>query len=166
MHWKGGTHTGFEMPKPAAGVGRKTELEDLEIIGRMGPRGYGDDEIARVLTNLGRKTATGKRWNELRVTTARRRYSIAGQKRGQRDPEILTRNEAARYCGVSTGTIKRLVQAGLLKSEQVAPWAPWEIRRADLDCKPVRQVLTRLRETGRLDLGQDDSSLQLSFFEE
>ena len=105
-------------------------------------------------------------WNELRVTTARRRYSIAGQKRGQRDPEILTRNEAARYCGVSTGTIKRLVQAGLRKSEQVAPWAPWEIRRADLDCKPVRQVLTRLRETGRLDLGQDDSSLQLSFFEE
>lgn len=166
VHWKGGTHTRLEMPKPAAGVGRKTELEDLEIIRRMASCRYGDDEIARVLTNLGRKTATGKRWNERRVTTARRRYSIAGQKRTQRDPAILTRNEAARYCGISVGTIKRLVQAGLLTSEQVAPWAPWEIQRADLDSKQVRAVLARLRETGRLELGGEDSAKQLTFFEE
>lgn len=164
VHWKGGTHTRFEMPKPASGVGRKTELEDLEIIREMASRRYGDDEIARVLTNLGRKTATEKRWTELRVKDARVRYSIAGQKRARRDPEILTRNEAARYCGVSAPTIKRLVQEGVLNKEQVAPWAPWEIRRADLDSEPVRKVLRRLRETGKLGLGGDDSAEQLTFF--
>lgn len=165
VHWKGGTHTRFEMPKPASGVGKKTELEDLEIIRKMASR-YGDDEIARVLTNLSRKTATGKRWTEQRVKTARVRYSIAGQKRTQADPEILTRNEAARHCGVSTTTITRLVEARVLKKEQVAPWAPWELRRADLDSEPVREVLQRLRETGKLELGGDDSTVQLTFFKE
>ena len=165
VYWKGGTHTQFEMPKPASGVGRKTQLDDLDIIRRMASR-YGDDDIARVLTNLGRKTATGKRWTQQRVKTVRQRYSIAGQKRTLPDPEILTRNEAARYCGVSHGTIKRLVEAGVLKKEQVAPWAPWEIQRADLDSEPVRAVLKKLRETGRLALGGDDSTKQMTLFKE
>jgi DNA invertase Pin-like site-specific DNA recombinase len=166
VHWKGGTHTRFDMPKPMSGVGRKTELEDLEIIRKMASRGYGDDEIARVLTNLGRKTVTGKRWTEPRVKTARRRYSIAGQKRRHHDPEILTRNEAARHCGVSAATIKKLVEAGVLTKEQVSPWAPWEIRRADLDSESVRAIVERLRKTGRLRLGGDDSIKQLTFFKE
>jgi hypothetical protein len=53
------------------------------------------------------------------------------------DPERVSLNEAARVCGVSHGTIERLVEAGLLKCEQTAPPAPWEIRRADLSAEPV-----------------------------
>jgi DNA invertase Pin-like site-specific DNA recombinase len=165
IHWKGGTHTRFEMPKPPCGVGRKTDLEDIEIVRKMAAR-YGDDEIARVLTKLGRRTPTGKRWSEQRVRTARRRYSIAGQKRRRPDPEILTTAEAAAHCAVSTMTIRRLVRAGLLKREQLAPWAPWEIRREDLDSEPLRQVLKRLRETGKLGLRGDGSTVQLTFFKE
>ena len=51
---------------------------------------------------------------------------------------------------MSDTTIKRLVTAGLLKVQQVAPWAPWEIRRADLEAEPLRSVLAHLRRTGRL----------------
>ncbi len=166
VHWKGGTHTRFEMSKPPSGAGRKTEQADLEIIRKMASRRYGDDEIARVLVNLGRKTAKGKRWTEPRVKSVRNRHAIAGQKRTLRDPEILTRNEAARHCGVSVVTIARLVEGGVLNKEQVVPWAPWEIRRADLDSEPVCQALRRLRETGRLGLGGDDSAAQLTFFKE
>ena len=46
---------------------------------------------------------------------------------------------------------ERLVEAGLLKREQVAPRAPWEIRRADLDAEPVRSIIERLLRTGKLD---------------
>ena len=141
-------------------------VADLEIIRKMASRRYGDDEIARVLVNLGRKTAKGKRWTEPRVKSVRNRHAIAGQKRTLRDPEILTRNEAARHCGVSVVTIARLVEGGVLNKEQVVPWAPWEIRRADLDSEPVCQALRRLRETGRLRLGGDDSAAQLTFFKE
>jgi hypothetical protein len=154
IHWKGGTHTRFEMPKPASGVGKKTSMKDLEVIRRMAIR-YGDDEIARVLNKLGRRTGRDKRWNQQRVATARRRYSISGQKRSIPDPEILTLGSAAKHCEVSPTTIKRLVADGVLTRAQVAPWAPRDIRRADLDSPRIRGILNRLRETGKLNLGGD-----------
>ena len=123
-------------------------------------RRYGDDEIARVLTKLGRRTATGKRWNEFRVQAARKRYSIPGQSRTKTDPEILTLAGAAAYCGVSDTTIRRLVECGSLKRQQEVPWAPWEIRRSDLDSEPIQRTLTHLRKTGKLVLEGDRSDSQ------
>ena len=51
---------------------------------------------------------------------------------------------------MSHRTIERLVDAGLLKREQAAPRAPWRIRRADLDAEPIRNIVERLRRTGKL----------------
>jgi DNA invertase Pin-like site-specific DNA recombinase len=164
MHWTGGTHTAFTMPKPRSGVGQPTALEDLELIRRMAAR-YGDDEIARVLNKLGRCTGKGKRWNQERVHTARRNHDIAGHTRATPDPEILSLGRAAKEFRVSDTTIKRLVTAGLLEIEQVAPWAPWEIRRADLESAPIRSVLEHLRRTGELLLSGDTSTAQPSLFQ-
>ena len=100
-------------------------MEALEIIRRMAVR-HGDDQIASVLNRLGYSTGKNKRWNQTRVATARRNYSIAGQKHALPDPETVSLNEAARTCGVSHRTIERLVEAGLLKREQVTARAPWE----------------------------------------
>jgi hypothetical protein len=86
----------------------------------------------------------------IRVATARRNHSIAGQKRALPDPERVSLSEAARICGVSHHTIRRLVEAGLLKREQVIPRAPWEIRRSDLDAAPIRGIVERLHRTGKL----------------
>ena len=164
VHWKGGVHTQFRMPKPPSGVGRKTALEDLDIIRRMAVR-YGDDEIARVLTKLKRRTATGKRWNVLRVKSVRGCHKIAGQRRSTPDPDVLSLAQAAQHAGVSDTTIRRLVDANLLTNDQVVPWAPWEIQRADLDADPVRGILARVRDTGKLDLGGDRLGSQPSLFD-
>ncbi len=126
---------------------------------------YGDDEIARVLTKLKRRTATGKRWNALRVQSVRQHHGIAGQRRSTPDPEILTLAQAARHGGVSDTTIRHLVDADLLERNQVAPWAPWEIRRSDLDAEQIRSILARVRETGKLDLGGDRSGGQAPLFQ-
>ncbi len=163
IHWKGGTHTQFEMPKPVSGAGQKTSLEDIEVIRKMGER-YGDDEIARVLNKLGRRTGKGKRWSEQSVRTVRNNYSIAGQRRSTPDPNILTLGQAAKYCNVSQTTIKRLVGSGVLKKEQVVPWAPWEIRRTDLESEEIKKVLERLRETGKVVIEGDNSAGQKSLF--
>jgi DNA invertase Pin-like site-specific DNA recombinase len=152
LHWKGGVHTQLEMDRPRAATETATSMEALEIIRRMAVR-HGDDQIASVLNRLGYVTGKGNRWNQNRVAAARKNYSIAGQKRALADPERVSLNEAARLCGVSHRSIERLVEAGLLKREQVAPRAPWEIRRSDLETEPVRSILEHLRRTGKLLLG-------------
>ena len=149
IHWSGGTHTQLEMERPRPATEMTTPMEALEIIRRMSVR-HGDDQIASVLNRLGYSTGKGKRWNQNRVATARRNYSIPGQKRALPDPERVSLSEAARVCGVSHRTIERLVEAGLLKREQTAPRAPWEIRRADLSTEPVRSIVERLLRTGKL----------------
>ena len=163
IHWKGGSHTRFEMDKPRSGAGQKTKMEDLDVIEKMGVR-YGDDEIARVLNKLGRKTGKGKRWSQQRVKTIRYRRSIPGQKRTKTDPDILTLQKAAKYCGVSPNTIKKLVSKRVLNKEQIVPWAPWEIKRSDLDSKRIQDILKNLRETGKLRIIRDDSPVQISLF--
>jgi len=164
IHWKGGSHTQFRMPKPVSGVGKKTAQEDLQIIGEMSGR-YGDDEIARVLNKLGRSTAKGKRWSRQRVTTTRNRYAITGCERRNPDSEILSLGAAAQYCDVSQTSIKRLVAAGLLEKKQIAPWAPWEILRTDLDAVPIRRIVDKLKSTGKLDLEGNDLTVQQSLFQ-
>jgi hypothetical protein len=125
---------------------------------------YSDEEIARVLNRQGRRTGKGNRWTKKRVASARRRYVIDGHRRPCPDPEVLSLQQAARYCGVSSTTIKHLVASGLLDRAQVAPWAPWEIKRADLESEVIRQALTHLQATGKLPVRGNDSVTQQRLF--
>jgi hypothetical protein len=58
-----------------------------------------------------------------------------------------------------------LVTSGLLKVEQVAPWAPWEICRTDLEAAPIRGILDHLHHTGELVLPGDTLAAQPSPFQ-
>jgi DNA invertase Pin-like site-specific DNA recombinase len=164
IHWTGGAHTQFEMVRPRSGREQKTALEDVEVIRQLAVR-YGDEAIAVVLHKLGRRTGKDKRWNAERVRTARSTYAIPGHARTLPDPAILTLGRAAKYCGVSQGTIMRLVRSGVLPKHQIVPWAPWEIRRADLESPAVQHVLHRLRETGHSGLRGVHSINQQPLFE-
>jgi len=163
IHWKGGVHTELTTPRPKSSAAQQTSMESLEIIRKMAVR-YGDDQIASVLNRLGHRTGKELRWNQTRVKTARRNHGIAGQKRAEPDPEILSLSAAAKYCGVSNKSIERLVQRGVLPMQQVAPRAPWEIRRTDLTAEPVKTILDRLRRTGKLIIEGGDSADQLPLF--
>ena len=165
IHWKGGAHTQLAMERPRSAAETATPTEALEIIRRMAVR-YGDDQIASVLNRLGHSTGKGKRWNQIHVATARRNHSIAGQKRAVPDPERVSLSEAARICGVSHHTIQRLMEAGLLKREQVTPRAPWEVRRSDLDAEPIRSIIERLHRTRKLILQGGCAEDQLALFTE
>jgi hypothetical protein len=165
VHWKGGVHTQLEMQRPRSAAESATPMEALDIIRRMAVR-HGDDQIASVLNRLGHSTGKGKRWNQIRVATARRNHSIAGQVRALPDPDRVSLNEAARICRVSHRSIERLVEAGLLEREQVTPRAPWQIRRIDLDREPVRSIIDQLRHTGKLVLRGGCTENQTTMFTE
>ena len=166
VHWQGGCHTALSMPKPQSGaVVHKTALEDLELITRMAVR-YGDDEIARVLSKLGRRTGKGNRWTRGRVTSIRRKHAIKAPTKSKLDPNVLTLAQATRHSGVSDTTLMRLIKENILAADQVAPYAPLEIQRADLESDPVKAILENLKTTGKLVLDGDTSGLQQSLFEE
>jgi hypothetical protein len=165
IHWKGGCHTEFEMEKPRSPVGKATDIEDVELIRKMAHR-YEDGEIARVLNKLNRRTGKGLFWSQSRIADVRRKHGIAGGHAGkERGQEILSLAQAASHCRVSDTTIRKLVEAKLLPMMQVAPWAPWEIKRADLDTEPVRGIVEHLHKTGKLILrgivSQDQPALFL-----
>jgi len=166
IHWKGGSHSEFQMEKPRSPVGKATDLEDIELIRKMADR-YDDGEIARVLNKLNRRTGKGLFWSQSRVADVRRKHGIAGGHPGdERGHEILSLAQAASHCRVSDTTIRKLVEAKLLPMTQAVPWAPWEIKRADLDTEPVRGIVEHLHKTGKLILrgivSQDQPAL---FFE-
>jgi len=164
IHWKGGHHTCFEMAKPSSSKGQATAEDDIEIIRRLAPR-YGDEDITRVLTRLGRQTGKGKGWTSERVKSARVRAGIPGRKHTLADPDVLAMTQAARVCGVSDTTIRRLVEAGLLINHQTIPWAPWEIHRADLDAEPVCGAIAHLKATGKLVLDPVRPDVQPGLFQ-
>jgi hypothetical protein len=77
---------------------------------------------------------------------------------------VLTLQEAVRHTDTSDTTIRKLVDGGVLPMRQVVPFAPWEIQRSHLDSKRVRAVLARLKQTGRVLLG-DTSATQGKLFQ-
>jgi hypothetical protein len=149
IYWKGGCHTEFNSPKPRSAAHMKTSMEALEIIRKMALN-YGDYQIAAVLNKSGLRTGKEKRWNQTNVATARRNYSIAGQKIAIERPNVLTLSQAAKYCNVSQHTIQRLVNSGLLPNGQVVPNAPWELMKADIDSPKIKATLNHLKQTGIL----------------
>ena len=166
IHWNGGCHTALTMPKPQSGaVAHKTALEDLELITQMARR-YRDDEIARVLSKLGRRTGKGKRWSQTRVAYVRKKYAIAPPDETTRDDGILNLAQATQHSGVSDTTLLKLIQENILAAEQIAPYAPLEIQRADLDSEPVLGILKRLKATGKLILEGEPLANQQSLFDE
>jgi DNA invertase Pin-like site-specific DNA recombinase len=166
IHWKGSCHTEFEMEKPRSSVGKATDVEDIELIRKMAGC-YADGETARVLNRLNRRTGKGLYWSQSRVADVRRKHGIAGGRpHHERGREILSLAQAASYCRVSDTTIRKLVEAQLLPMTQLAPWAPWEIKRADLDGEPVRGIVEHLRKTGKLVLKEIVSRHQPPLFSE
>jgi DNA invertase Pin-like site-specific DNA recombinase len=149
IYWSGGCHTVLDIRKPQPATANKTSKDALEIIRKMAVR-YGDGQIAAVLNKSGLQTGQRKRWTQTRVATARRNYSIPGQREPIPDPEVLTLSQAAEHCGISQYSVKKLVRLGLLEKIQVVKHAPWELSLQDLSAEPILAALDRLKKTGRL----------------
>lgn len=151
IHWDGGAHSSVDIPRPLpAPLAHKTSEENIDIITKMAHR-HNDTEIARVLSMLGRKTGKGNRWSKQHVGTIRRKLGIKNVPIKE-NHTILNMSEAARYCGVSNSTLIQLINKKILPADQVVQFAPFEIKKADLDSEPVAGIIKELKKTGKLHL--------------
>lgn len=60
--------------------------------------------------------------------------------------------DAAQHCGVTSHRIRRLIEAGVLKAEQVVPGAPYQILSSDLQNQRVIQAMGRKGRPYHIDL--------------
>ena len=105
-----------------------------------------DQDIAASLNRMGMPTGQGKTWTAHRVGSLRRVHGIHGYRSADKNGEWLTMRDAAAKLGVSHHQVRKLINAGVLVSEQIMPDAPHQIRAADLT---TDQVVTALKRKGR-----------------
>jgi len=146
LHWQGGDHTRLEVVKNRTGQHRwKTATTTEELIRELA-RMLPDQSIASVLNRLGKRSAKGHTWTQVRVRNFRCEYRIAIYREGERtERRELILHEAASRLGVSKMTVIRLIRDGLLPARQVCVGAPYVIQEADLAHPAVRRAI----ENGR-----------------
>jgi hypothetical protein len=143
IHWMGGQHSELRVKKPKTGEhGRHTADEAIAIMHSMAGR-WSDQDIAASLNRMGIPTGQSKTWTARRVGDIRRVRGIHGYRSADKDGEWLTMRDAAAKLGVSHHQIRKLIHAGILKSEQIIPDAPHQIRTADLESEQVKAALKR-----------------------
>ena len=132
VQWEGGARTELSVPLRVPGPLQqdRTAEDTIELIRRLAEH-QTDRQIAGILGRQGRKTGTGLPFTEARVRGVRRRAAIRAAPPPDPTGEVLTVEQAMSELGVSTHTIRRWIDNGLLPAEQTTPGAPWRIRLTD-----------------------------------
>ena len=146
LHWQGGDHTRLDVVKNRTGQNRwKTDVETVQLVRELA-RILPDHSIAPLLNRLGKRSAKGQSWNQLRVRNFRGVHQIAVYRDGERTQrQELILHEAASRLGVHRMTVVRLIRDGLLSARQACVGAPYVIREDDLDRPAVRRTLANGR---------------------
>jgi len=104
-----------------------------------------DQHIARVLNRLGYRTGAGNTWTEHRALSLRRYQQIPAFDRTADRRDTLTIADAAAALGMSATTVRRLMTLGLLPATQPVLYAPWVIRREDLEGQTVQRAVALIK---------------------
>lgn len=63
--------------------------------------------------------------------------------------------QAAEYLGASPMSVRRLLAAGVIQGKHIAVYAPWIIRREDLETEQVNSVVSAIKAGRRSPLPED-----------
>jgi len=116
VRFRGGATRTLTLPRPApAWALRQTSPEVVAEIDRLLEE-YTDVQIARVLTEGGFRSGTGKPVNIMMVARVRDHYHLKPRYDRLRERGLLTLSEVADALGISTATAKQWRLAGLLRA--------------------------------------------------
>ena len=137
VHWTGGQHTEVRVRRRRGLKVVKPALNADDVMRKMAER-YSDGEIALTLNRARRGVRTpGSTWSQLRVRQLRESLGLPQHDPAAPRPATISRDEAAIRLGICVGSVKRLIDDGILPAEQVAPFAPWQILAASLTDEQV-----------------------------
>jgi DNA invertase Pin-like site-specific DNA recombinase len=116
VRFRGGATRTLELPPPLpAWALRKTSPEVVAEVDRL-LDDYTEAQIARLLTERGFRSGTGKPINPMMVSQVRKRYRLTPRSARLRARGLLTLAEVARTFGIHRATVKIWRRAGLLRA--------------------------------------------------
>jgi excisionase family DNA binding protein len=129
--WEGGARSELQVKLNSRGPETRRLSEDTtELIRRLAEH-HTDPQIAAILSRQGYRTGSGLPFTEARVRGARFRAGIPAAPPPDPESELVTIQQAAAALNVSTHTIRRWLNQGLLPGQQAMPGAAWRIRLSD-----------------------------------
>ena len=129
--WEGGARSELQVRLNNRGPETRRLGEDtIELIRRLAEH-HTDPQIAAILSRQAYRTGSGLPFTEARVRGARFRAGIPAAPAPDPESEVVTIQQAAEALDVSTHTIRRWLNQGLLPGEQAMPGAAWRIRLSD-----------------------------------
>jgi hypothetical protein len=156
IHWTGGSHSELRVKKNASGKhSRCTSTEAIEVMRQMAGR-FVDEQIAATLNRLGFSTGAGNTWTEQSVYSARQYHELPAYDANQSSHDVLTMAEAAQRLGISTTSVRRLIEQKKLTASQVVACAPWQIPIAALESPAVRTAVEYIKRGARNPQTQND----------
>ena len=149
VHWAGGRHSELRIQKNGLGKHQRcTGVDAIEVVRQMSGK-FPDEQIAATLNRLGLRTGAGNAWSTQRVYSLRHYHDLPNNKVSRANLPVVTMEEAAYRLGISSTTVRRLIDQRLLPATQVVACAPWEIPVESLGeqavLKAVKNVKKRIR---------------------
>jgi len=132
-------------------------MEAIEVIRQMAGR-FTDEQIATTLNRLRLRTGLGNTWNESRVHSARHYHMLPPFDPSQSDHRFVTMEEAAQRLGVSSRSVRRMIERKKMPANQVVECAPWQI---PVEAGP--RAAHASRKQGRQAAGECACSEHISF---
>jgi len=163
LHWAGGRHSELRIKKNGLGRHRHcTSVEAIEVIRQMAGK-FPDEQIAATLNRLGLRTGTGQSWSENRVYSARHYHQLPAYDPNRASDEVVTMEEAAQRLGVSSTSVRRLIELKKMPANQVMPCAPWQIPVEALDSEEVRRAVRNIKVRAHVPRTQNSDQQQTMF---
>jgi DNA invertase Pin-like site-specific DNA recombinase len=159
LHWAGGVHTSTFVRRNRSGEhSRCTDREIIQLVGELAAC-YEDRVIAQVLNQLGYATGAGNAFNLSRVQSLRHYQQIPCFDPCKRN--WLTLEETAERLRVSQGTVRKLLERGLLAGRQIVKYAPWMIGPEALNTPTVQAAVANVQAGRSVPAGGQQSELPL-----
>ena len=159
IHWTGGHHTPLTIPRVGR-LGRRPMTEVKLVIGML--RAVCDDRGLAHALNRNEVRYGKETWTAQGVRHFRQRHGIAAFDAAEKATRgLLTGEEAALRLGISTMSVHRLVQRGILPAEQPAAGFPFVIRQSDLSLPEVEEAVRRILLNLPRPLPDDPNQLKL-----
>jgi DNA invertase Pin-like site-specific DNA recombinase len=164
IHWEGGNHTRLEVRKNRIGEHRNcTEKSVVEIVRELSLI-LSDKAIAPILNRLKLKTGAGNNWTRDRVRWLRNQHGIEPFSKVEKR-EFITLQGAAEELGVCAQSVRSLIGRQVINARQVVSYAPWIIRKEELEKEEVKVAVSRIKNGSNQRNQYSRCSKQLQFFQ-